>query len=62
MGGLLILYGFIWLVIKIADERSWNTNAYDGKEYDVTKAFQDSCVNRISTSEFKRNYKSGKYR
>lgn len=60
MTGLLII-GIIWLIYHLVEEASWNTNAYDGKEYDVTKAFNDACVKRISKSEFKRNYKSGKY-
>lgn len=60
MAGLLII-GIIWLIYHLVEEASWNTNAYDGKEYDVTKAFNDACVKRISKSEFKRNYKSGKY-
>lgn len=61
MAGALLLIGIIWLVYHLVEEASWNTNAYDGKEYDVTKAFSDACVKRISKSEFKRNYKSGKY-
>lgn len=60
MTGLLII-GIIWLIYHLVEEASWNTNTYDGKEYDVTKAFNDACVKRISKSEFKRNYKSGKY-
>lgn len=61
MAGILIFIGIIWLVYKLAEEQSWNTNAYQNKEYDVTKAFNDACVKRVSNSEFKRNYKSGKY-
>ncbi len=61
MGWILIIVGVIWLVCKLAEEASWNTHAYDNKEYDVNKAFQDACVKRISKSEFKRNYKNGKY-
>ena len=61
MAGVLIIVGIIWLVYHMAEEASWNTNAYNNKEYDVTKAFNDACVKRVSKSEFKRNYKSGKY-
>lgn len=61
MIGFFIFIGIIWLVCKLAEEQSWNTNAYDNKEYDVTKAFQDACVNRVSNREFKRNYRNGKY-
>lgn len=61
MGWLLIATGVVWLIWKLADEASWNTNAYDGKEYDVNKAFNDACVKRVSKSEFKQNYKNGKY-
>ncbi len=61
MSGFFIFIGVIWLVVKIIDEASWNTNAYQNKEYDVNKAFQDACVKRISKSEFKRNYRNGKY-
>lgn len=61
MAGVLIIVGIIWLVYHLVEEASWNTNAYNNKEYDVTKAFNDACVKRVSKSEFKRNYKSGKY-
>ena len=61
MAGVLIIVGIIWLVYHMAEEASWNTNAYNNKEYDVSKAFNDACVKRVSKSEFKRNYKSGKY-
>lgn len=61
MAGLLIVIGIFWLVWKLADEASWNTKAYDTKEYDVTKEFNDVCVKRVSKSEFKKNYKNGKY-
>ena len=61
MAGLLLLIGIVWLVWNLAEEASWNTKAYDNKEYDVTKAFNDACVKRVSKSEFKKNYKSGKY-
>lgn len=61
MAGILIIIGLIWLVWKIVEEASWNTNAYQNKKYDVNKAFQDACVKRVSKSEFKKNYKSGKY-
>lgn len=61
MAGFLIFIGIIWLVSQLAKEQSWNTNAYQNKEYDVTKAFNDACVKRVSNSEFKKNYKSGKY-
>ncbi len=57
----LIIIGIIWLICQICKEASWNTNAYNNKEYDVTKAFNDACVKRVSNSEFKKNYKSGKY-
>ena len=59
--GLLILFGVIWLVWHLCEEASWNTNVYDNKGYDVSKAFNDACVKRVSKSEFKMNYKSGKY-
>ena len=61
MAGLLVLIGVIWFIWKIAEEASWNTHAYDNKGYDVSKAFNDACVKRVSKSEFKKNYKSGKY-
>ena len=61
MAGVLIIVGIIWLVYHLIEEASWNTNAYHNKEYDVTKAFNDACVKRVSKSEFKGNYKSGKY-
>lgn len=61
MAGLLLFIGIIWLIWKVAEESSWNTNAYDNKDYDVTKAFNDACVKRVSNSEFKKNYKCGKY-
>ena len=61
MAGALLFIGIIWLVYHLVEEASWNTNAYDGKEYDVNKAFNDACVKRISKSEFKRNYRNGKY-
>lgn len=61
MDGILIIIGIIWLVCKLIDDAGWHTNAYENKEYDVTKAFQDACVNRVSKSEFKRNYRNGKY-
>lgn len=61
MSGLLIVLGIIWLVWQVIKEHSWNTNAYQDKEYDVTKAFNDACVKGVSNSEFKKNYKSGKY-
>lgn len=60
MSGLLII-GIIWLVYHLIDDAGWKTNAYDGKEYDVNKAFDDVCVKRISKSEFKRNYRNGEY-
>ena len=28
MGWILIIVGVIWLVCKLAEEASWNTNAY----------------------------------
>lgn len=37
MSGLLIVIGLIWLVYQIAKEKSWDTNAYDGKELDVAR-------------------------
>lgn len=61
MSGLLIVIGIIWLVWQIGKEVSWNTHTYDNKEFDVDKAFNDACVKRISNSEFKKNYKNGKY-
>ena len=61
MTGALLFIGIIWFVYHLVEEASWNTNAYDGKEFDVNKAFNDACVKRISKSEFKRNYRNGKY-
>lgn len=61
MALFLIFIGIIWLVYQLAKEQSWNTNAYQNKEYDVTKAFNDACVKRVSNNEFKKNYKNGKY-
>lgn len=61
MAGVYIIIGVVWLVIKLADEASWSTNAYKNREYDVSKAFQDACVNGVSKREFKRNYRNGKY-
>lgn len=60
MWGLFII-GIIWLVYHLIEEASWKTNAYNGKDYDVEAAFQDACVKRISKSEFKSNYRNGKY-
>lgn len=66
MSGALLLIGIIWLVYHLVEEASWHTNAYDGKELDVEKMFRDTNVKmtlgQMSKSEFKRNYKSGKYR
>lgn len=65
MGGILIIIGIIWLVYQIAKEKSWNTNAYDGKELDVYQMFVDTNVNKtlgkMSDAEIKRKYKSGGY-
>jgi len=61
MSGCLIFIGVIWLIYNLVEETSWNTNAYKNKEYDVNKAFYDACVKGISKSEFRRNYKRGKY-
>ncbi len=61
MAGALLIIGIIWLVYHLVEEASWNTSAYQNKEYDVTKAFDDACVKRVSKSEFKKNYKRGKY-
>ena len=61
MGWFLIIIGAIWLVYKLCEEASWNTNAYNGKEYDNWKAWEDLCCNGISTSEFKKNHRNGKY-
>ncbi len=61
MAGILLIIGIVWFVHGILEEQSWNTNAYKNREYDVNKAFYDACVEQVSNSEFKRNYKSGKY-
>ena len=65
MSGLLIVIGLIWLVYQIAKEKSWDTNAYDGKELDVNKMFIDTNVNktlgRMSDADIKRKYKNGGY-
>lgn len=65
MGGALIILGIIWLVYQIAKEKSWETNAYDGKELDVHQMFVDTNVNmtlgKMSKSDVKRKYKSGGY-
>ena len=61
MSVFLIFVGVLWLIHYICSDSSWNTNVYENKEYDVTKAFQDACCNRVSNREFKRNYKSEKY-
>lgn len=61
MSGLLI-FGIIWLFYHLIEDASWNTNAYNNAGYDVEKAFQDACVRRVSKSEFKHNYRNGKYR
>lgn len=65
MAGLLLFIGIIWLVYHLAEEASWKTNAYDGKELDVQKMFYDTNVKmtlgQMSKSEFKRNYRNGKY-
>lgn len=45
MAGALLFIGIIWLVYHLVEEASWNTNAYDGKEYDVTL----SLANRPTT-------------
>lgn len=65
MSGLLIVIGLIWLVYQIAKEKSWDTNAYDGKELDVHQMFIDTNVNmtlgKMSKGDVKRKYKSGGY-
>ena len=65
MVGFLIGLGLIWLVCQFVQEASWNTNAYDGKELDIQKMFYDTNVKmtlgEMSKSEFKRNYRNGKY-
>ena len=58
---VLIVLGVVWLIIQLAKDASWNTNAFNGKSYDVDAAFRDACCKRISTSEFKRNRRNGKY-
>jgi len=57
----LLIIGVVWLVYQLIKEQSWKTNVYKNNEYDVTKAFNDACIKRVSNSEFKKNYKNGKY-
>ena len=65
MSVLLIIIGVIWLIYHLVEEASWNTNAYDGKELDVQKMFYDTNVKmtlgQMNKSEFKKNYKNGRY-
>lgn len=61
MGVALLLIGILWLAVQLISEAGWNTKAYDGKELDITKMYQDSCGGKMSKSEFKRNYRNGKY-
>lgn len=65
MSWLLIIIGVIWLVSHLIEENSWNTNAYDGQHLDIEKMFYDTNVRmtlgQMSKSEFKSNYKNGKY-
>lgn len=65
MVGFLIVVGIIWLVYHLIENASWKTNAYDGKQLDVQKMFYDTNVKmtlgQMSKSEFKKNYKDGKY-
>ena len=65
MSGLLIIIGIIWLVWKLAEEASWNTNAYDGKELDVHQMFIDTNVNKtlgkMTDADIKRKYRNGGY-
>ena len=64
MGGLLII-GAIWFIWKLAEEASWNTNAYDGKELDIHQMFIDTNVNktlgRMTDADIKRKYRNGGY-
>lgn len=65
MDGALLVLGIIWLVCQIAKEKSWDTNAYNGKELDVHQMFVDTNVNmtlgKMSKSDVKRKYKNGGY-
>ena len=65
MGGALLVLGLIWLVCQVVKEKSWDTNAYDGKDLDVHQMFVDTNVNmtlgKMSKSDIKRKYKNGGY-
>ena len=61
----LLVLGIIWLIYQNAKEKSWDTNAYNGKELDVHQMFIDTNVNmtlgRMSKGDVKRKYKNGGY-
>lgn len=61
MEWILIFAGIIWFVWKLIDEARWNTHIYDNTGIDIHKEFEDLCVKRISKSEYKKNYRNGKY-
>ena len=58
---VLIVLGVVWLVIQLAKDASWHTNAFDGKKYDIDAAWNDAVCKGISKSEFKKNRRNGKY-
>ena len=64
MGGLLII-GIIRFVCKLAEQASWNTNAYAGKELDINQMFIDTNVNmtlgKMSKADVKHKYRNGGY-
>ena len=62
MGWFLIVVGILWLGWKILEVASWYTNAYDDSGIDATKQFRDVCCNGVSKSQYKKNYKDGKYK
>lgn len=54
----------VYIIYRLCEEQSWKTNAYYGKKYDSEKAWRDSlkiATGEMTRSEWKRNYKSGKY-
>lgn len=65
MEWIMIFAGLMWFVWQLYKEKSWNTHAYDGKEIDYYKMFQDTNVNvtlgKMTKADVKRKWKSGEY-
>ena len=61
---VLILAWIIYIIYKAIEQASWDTNAYNNKQYDVQKAYKDSIkisTGELTKSQWKQNYKNGKY-